>query len=337
MQRTFSDTSSTGSTSTPSHLDPASRISSHSADNLRRIHALSVPVSSYPESVLSHLHPPEMLLGLGPGGHHELERARENLSLQCGFFLLPHPDKAQTGGADAYFVAAKGKGGPVTVGVADGVGEWDSFDLDPRLFAEELMKGCCEAAVAEKIDGDAIDQRALEVLRKGYEATRSFGSSTALVVMHEGGDKIGIANIGDSAIIVLRRQLWYQMTCVFRSREQQHQFNCPFQLSRLPQPPEYEQLRASGKVALLQLLQNAAIIPQDTPDTAGLCSISVMEGDLLILGTDGVFDNLFDYEICGIATLTLSPFEAQLLQNEALATSATAVATAIGEAAAHRR
>ncbi|OEH75211.1 serine threonine specific protein phosphatase [Cyclospora cayetanensis] len=231
----------------------------------------------------------------------------------------------------------RGAGGAVTVGVADGVGEWDSFDLDPRLFAEELMKGCCDAAVAKDVEGETLDVRALDVLRRGYSNTRSFGSATALVVRHEGGDKIGIANLGDSAVIVLRRQLWYQMTCVFRSREQQHQFNCPFQLSRLPQPSEYDQLRENGKDALLHLLQNAAIIPQDTPETASLCCVTVMEGDLLILGTDGVFDNLFDYEICAITNLTLSPFEAHLLGNEALATSATAIATAIGEAAAHRR
>ncbi|KAL8443623.1 hypothetical protein Emed_006704 [Eimeria media] len=324
------------SNSTRCHLEPVYHTSSTIAENLRRVRSMSLSLSSYPRSVTAHLNPPEVLLGLGPAPHARPERAREGLSLQCGFFLLPHPDKVQTGGADAYFIAARGEGGAVAVGVADGVGEWDSFDLDPRLFAEELMQGCCEAAISNDVKGETIDQRALGLLRKGYEATRSFGSATALVVVHEGGDKIGIANIGDSAVIVLRRQLWYQMTCVFRSREQQHQFNCPFQLSRLPQPSEYEQLRASGKDALLRLLQNAAVIPQDTPESASLCSISVMEGDLVILGTDGVFDNLFDYEICGIANLTLSPFEARLLENETSATSATAVATAIGEAAAHR-
>ncbi|KAL8427794.1 hypothetical protein ACSSS7_007517 [Eimeria intestinalis] len=325
------------SNSTRCHLEPVYHTSSAMAENLRRVRSMSLSLSSYPRSVTAHLNPPEVLLGLGPAPHPRPERAREGLSLQCGFFLLPHPDKVQTGGADAYFIAARGGGRAVAVGVADGVGEWDSFDLDPRLFAEELMQGCCEAAVSNDVKGETIDQRALGLLRKGYEATRSFGSATALVVVHEGGDKIGIANIGDSAVIVLRRQLWYQMTCVFRSREQQHQFNCPFQLSRLPQPSEYDQLRASGKDALLRLLQNAAVIPQDTPESASLCSISVMEGDLVILGTDGVFDNLFDYEICGIANLTLSPFEARLLENETSATSATAVATAIGEAAAHRR
>ncbi|KAL8271495.1 hypothetical protein Esti_004530 [Eimeria stiedai] len=325
------------SNSTTCHLEPAYHTSSTIAENLRRVRSMSLSLSSYPRSVTAHLNPPEVLLGLGPAPHARPERAREGLSLQCGFFLLPHPDKVQTGGADAYFIAARGEGGAVAVGVADGVGEWDSFDLDPRLFAEELMQGCCEAAVSDDVKGETIDQRALGLLKKGYEATRSFGSATALVVLHEGGDKIGIANIGDSAVIVLRRQLWYQMTCVFRSREQQHQFNCPFQLSRLPQPSEYDQLRASGKDALLRLLQNAAVIPQDTPESVSLCSITVMEGDLVILGTDGVFDNLFDYEICGIANLTLSPFEARLLENDTSATSATAVATAIGEAAAHRR
>ncbi|XP_026194297.1 uncharacterized protein LOC34617292 [Cyclospora cayetanensis] len=332
--RNFSSTEFT--TGLRFQLEPPSPSTQAAVDNLRRVRSMSLSLSTYPRSVLSLLHAPEVLLGLGPGSKPHPERARKDLCLQCGFFLLPHPDKMQTGGADAYFIAAQGAGGAVTVGVADGVGEWDSFDLDPRLFAEELMKGCCDAAVAKDVEGETLDVRALDVLRRGYSNTRSFGSATALVVRHEGGDKIGIANLGDSAVIVLRRQLWYQMTCVFRSREQQHQFNCPFQLSRLPQPSEYDQLRENGKDALLHLLQNAAIIPQDTPETASLCCVTVMEGDLLILGTDGVFDNLFDYEICAITNLTLSPFEAHLLGNEALATSATAIATAIGEAAAHR-
>lgn len=394
----FSQLSVSSGASSVAADSPPSVPSFSASESLRRIQAMSLSRSSYPSSVLSLLHPPEVLLGLGPSGQARPHRKRDGLSLCSGVYMQPHPDKQLTGGADAYFIYSKGRGQRVAAGVADGVGEWDSFGVDPKMFAEELMKGCCDAAAQEDLgegafikkdsaekqnrtkgsvgaqsvhggeeekgqegdgrylngvkvsrdtessfnssgeDGEvSLEKKALDILKRGYEETRSCGSATALVVLHEGKDRIGIANVGDSAIIVLRRQMCYQMTCVFRSREQQHQFNCPFQLSRLPQPSEYEQLRNSGKEALLHLLQNAAVIPQDTPETATLHTVGIMEGDLLILGTDGVFDNLFDYEICAIANLTISPFEANLMKDEDLATAATAVATAIGEAAAHRR
>ncbi|CDJ69049.1 hypothetical protein, conserved, partial [Eimeria necatrix] len=194
------------------------------------------------------------------------------------------------------------------------------------------------AAAAAAAAGGDVGSRALEILRRGYGETRSFGSSTALVVLHEGQQQIGIANVGDSALILLRRQLVYRMTCVFRTAEQQHEFNCPFQLSRLPQPGDYELLRCSGKQALLQLLQRAAAaaLPQDTPEAAAVATVAVQEGDLLLLGTDGLFDNLFDHEICAIASFFLSPKEAAILGDPSLATSATDAARAIGEAAAHR-
>lgn len=36
---------------------------------------------------------------------------------------------------------------------------------------------------------------------------------------------------------------------------------------------------------------------EDTPEDSDLYQLRVREGDLLILGTDGVFDNLFEEEI----------------------------------------
>ncbi|CEM20274.1 unnamed protein product [Vitrella brassicaformis CCMP3155] len=40
---------------------------------------------------------------------------------------------------------------------------------------------------------------------------------------------------------------------------------------------------------------------------------TVVEGDLLIIGTHGVFDNLFDCDFCDIASLALSPSESLIV------------------------
>lgn len=39
---------------------------------------------------------------------------------------------------------------------------------------------------------------------------------------------------------------------------------------------------------------------EDTPEDSDLYQLRVREGDLLILGTDGLFDNLFEEEILQI-------------------------------------
>lgn len=60
---------------------------------------------------------------------------------------------------------------------------------------------------------------------------------------------------------------------VHRSEEQQHYFNTPFQLS-VP-PPGH-----GGNVL------------SDSPDSADTLSFPVKEGDVILVATDGVFDNV---------------------------------------------
>ena len=63
---------------------------------------------------------------------------------------------------------------------------------------------------------------------------------------------------------------------IFRTEEQQHAFNFPFQLGT-----------QSG----------------DRPADALSFSVSVSEGDIVILGTDGLYDNLFDEDILQVVKL----------------------------------
>lgn len=60
---------------------------------------------------------------------------------------------------------------------------------------------------------------------------------------------------------------------IHRSEEQQHYFNTPFQLS-LP-PPGYQ-----------------ADVLSDAPDAASTDNFPVEDGDVILVATDGVFDNL---------------------------------------------
>eukprot|EP00922_Rhytidocystis_sp_ex-Travisia-forbesii_P004667 GHVS01006873.1.p1 GENE.GHVS01006873.1~~GHVS01006873.1.p1 ORF type:complete len:1245 (-),score=216.88 GHVS01006873.1:100-3834(-) len=416
-------------------------------EGLRRMSSMCIDY--WPLAVVEHLHNADVLLDL-----KELPDVRQNgdLEMQCAAVMIPHPDKVESGGADAYFLASDGR----AVGVADGVGEWDTFGLNPRMFAEEVMQGCkrvadgigdyrryaesvrkrreykqaliaagqqwrrshmggagggelsagagggsageepntsselesnseaeeCPLATSSRsvplcdpaasydpspsispahkranpilypapplhprpksfhrrhLADTRIEDRAMQLLAEGFRNAKSFGSCTGLVAcLDDEGGRLGVANLGDSALIVLRRQKVFTMSCVHRTREQQHQFNCPFQLSRLPDPSQFGQLLAEGKERLVRVLQNNAMMPQDTPDMATAMSLRVQEGDLVLVGTDGLFDNLFDYEICQLANLALSPYDSIVLHDKSLVTSAYSVAKALGEAASYR-
>lgn len=63
---------------------------------------------------------------------------------------------------------------------------------------------------------------------------------------------------------------------VFSTREQQHFFNCPYQLAIVPP----------------KLIKRGAIM--DRPADADIVEMNVESDDLVLLATDGMFDNLHD-------------------------------------------
>jgi len=97
------------------------------------------------------------------------------------------------------------------------------------------------------------------------------GSSTACLMMLSHTDlKLYTTNIGDSGFLVVR-----QGEVVHRSHEQQHYFNTPFQLSLPPTELQSEVLA-------------------DRPESADQYEFSVEDGDVILLATDGLFDNVPD-------------------------------------------
>lgn len=274
---------------------------------------------SWPPEVAKRLESPEVVLAqcLQTGGVSSPSRppkrpSRSGLRLVAGAFNIPHPEKSSSGGADSYFIAPGGAG----VGVSDGVGEWEwRFKCNPRAFADDLMRGSC--AVSEELAGDAnLDARdvALRALKRGYQEARAIGSATALVAwLSHGKGLLGVANLGDSAMLHLRRQRVGRLLgqrLQGRTREQQHGFNCPYQLSCMPGKADFPRLIAEGKHALVRCIQKNPDAAQDTPEDSDGYVFPVQEGDLLVLGTDGVFDNLHDNEVCQLANHAISPFEA---------------------------
>jgi len=229
--------------------------------------------------------------------------------LLCGSSQMPHPQKAHTGGEDSLFICPNGS----AAGVADGVGEWQwRFGLDPRAFADELMQGAKIAGEQTQHQvGLHAETRAQLMLSEGYQGATSFGSATALVAALDPSEaKLGVANLGDSGLRILRwsdglRKKPRGVHIANRTSEQQHAFNCPFQLAHLPQPKDYAELRAKGMGSLVRAMEKSGKSKQDLPSHADAYTFEVEEGDVVLMGTDGIFDNLHDSEVCELAQISL--------------------------------
>lgn len=182
------------------------------------------------------------------------------LKLQSGACYLPHPDKEETGGEDAHFICTAEQ----AIGVADGVGGWAEMGVNAGMYARELMAHSV-AAIQEEPRGSIDLSRVLE---KAYVSTKSKGSSTAcMLALSDQG--LHAVNLGDSGFLVVR-----DGCTIFRSPVQQHNFNFTFQLE-------------SGGGS-------------DLPSSAQMFTLQVAPGDVIIAGTDGLFDNLYNSEVTAV-------------------------------------
>ncbi|XP_066246414.1 protein phosphatase PTC7 homolog [Euwallacea similis] len=192
------------------------------------------------------------------------------VSAVCGFSKERRIKRLVHGqfGDDAWF-KARYKSAEV-LGVADGVGGWRAYGIDPGEFSLHLMK-TCERLVNL---GRFTPNNPSELLASSYyellhNKKAILGSSTACVILlNRENSTLYTANIGDSGFMVVRKG-----RVIRRSEEQQHYFNTPFQLS-LP-PPGYR-----------------ADVLSDRPELASSDNFPVEDGDVILVATDGVFDNL---------------------------------------------
>ncbi|XP_012079067.1 probable protein phosphatase 2C 80 [Jatropha curcas] len=181
----------------------------------------------------------------------------QTLKLLSGSCYLPHPDKEETGGEDAHFICADEQ----VIGVADGVGGWADVGINAGLYSRELMSNSVSAIKDEPVG--SIDPA--RVLEKAHSNTKAKGSSTACIVAltNEG---IRAINLGDSGFMVVR-----DGSTVFQSPVQQHGFNFTYQLE-------------SGNHG-------------DQPSSSQVFIFPVSPGDVIVAGTDGLFDNLYNNEV----------------------------------------
>lgn len=176
--------------------------------------------------------------------------------------MTPHPHKKSKGGEDALFISADSR----ALGIADGVGGWADKGIDPSLYSRTLMS---EAKFAYD---QLFLREPVSILESATKkANTVHGSSTACIVLVEDrGQQVYMrsANIGDSGFMVIRNG-----NIVYRSKEQQFSFNFPYQLGATTRA---------------------------TPRHADIYDFELLEGDIILLATDGLYDNLFPEDILSI-------------------------------------
>ncbi|XP_004301144.1 PREDICTED: probable protein phosphatase 2C 55 [Fragaria vesca subsp. vesca] len=177
--------------------------------------------------------------------------------MDLGAYYLPKK------GEDAHFIFAEEQ----TIGVVDGVGSWASKGVDAGEYSRELMRNSEKAIHNHQKSGQEINP--IKVLEEAYINTKhiKLGSSTACImtlkntkhgsVRSSAKATLHVANIGDSGFMVFRKN----------------------------HNSSYE-LRGNGKRS-------------DDPDLADEIEIiDLIEAeDVIVVATDGLFDNVFPYEI----------------------------------------
>nr|GEY95292.1 probable protein phosphatase 2C 55 [Tanacetum cinerariifolium] len=194
------------------------------------------------------------------GLDHKTNQEGRSLKLVSGSCYLPHPEKEEKGGEDAHFICSDKR----AIGVADGVGGWVDFGVDAAIYARELMYNSL-IAVQDEPTSSTDPAR---VLKKAHANTKAKGSSTACIItLTDQG--LSAINLGDSGFMVVR-----DGCTLFRSPAQQHNFNFTYQL----------QNGGNG----------------DSPSSGQVFSVRVAAGDVIVAGTDGLFDNLYNNDITAV-------------------------------------
>eukprot|EP00592_Proboscia_alata_P024864 CAMPEP_0194445048 /NCGR_PEP_ID=MMETSP0176-20130528/127625_1 /TAXON_ID=216777 /ORGANISM="Proboscia alata, Strain PI-D3" /LENGTH=651 /DNA_ID=CAMNT_0039271537 /DNA_START=468 /DNA_END=2424 /DNA_ORIENTATION=+ len=180
------------------------------------------------------------------------------LTLDTSSLVLPHPEKVQWGGEDAIFVKER------TFGVFDGVSGAEKLDGVP-LYSKTMSEQM-DIMVDDTMDleeGLTLKQLERTMLEAAEYADGEATGATTGIVASVGKDNVLRAlNVGDSGLLVIR-----DSKILSRSKDIVHYFDCPYQL---------------------------AFDSPDRPRDGTKLTVNLQSQDLILMATDGIFDNLSD-------------------------------------------
>jgi protein phosphatase PTC7 len=186
--------------------------------------------------------------------------------LESALEVRAHPEKVSWGGEDAGFFVGR------TFGVFDGVSgaaKEKGKKLYSRSLADTMKKSVGGAGKgAGGLSVRQITDYLLDAKKLADE--EATGASTAVVASIGEDNVLRALNLGDSVCLVLR-----DGAVAARTREIIHYFDCPYQLG--DDSP-------------------------DRPSDGTTLQAEIFGGDVIVAGSDGVFDNLSDADVCEIVS-----------------------------------
>lgn len=199
-------------------------------------------------------------------------------NLHLAYSTLPKSPSRYLCGEDALYIGENKTHDAVLLSVFDGVGGYREHGVDPAEYSNLMGESCGEEFF--KNDGNLKD-----VLNRGYKlatASSIVGGTTAVLAKYTPKKKeVEVVNLGDSkAIIFTKSSGEYRIKK--ESDEQEHFFNCPYQLSLD---------LGNGNCA-------------DSPDKADVFKCELEDNDVVLLATDGLTDNIHQHEMLRILNET---------------------------------
>jgi protein phosphatase PTC7 len=185
------------------------------------------------------------------------ETVDTTIKIDMSAYVLPHPAKVRWGGEDAVFIRGR------SFGVFDGVSGAEKLDGVPLYSVTLAQELKTMVDPKEFLSVAAITQVLTSAAEFADKAAT--GASTAVVASLSEDGELNVLNVGDCTCAVVRDN-----KVVAKTREIIHYFDCPYQLS------------------------------EDSPDRprdGTKLTMKVKKGDVIVMGSDGIFDNLQDVEI----------------------------------------
>jgi len=224
---------------------------------------------------------------------HFAEQYQKNkpLCFHARAYQETHPQKLTKGQKDADATLCS----PMLVAVADGVSQIEEFGIDASELPNELLHAVEELAAQQLLPGHETEEYAgpITLVKEAYEATESMGSTTVLTAIMDNSTKIhgklhpmiAVCSIGDCEILILRRATDGRLQPVFHTEMQRIDGNAqqPLQIARVDETvdPDFD-----DSIAVEVIERGSAVH-----------CVSAFQGDIVVAGSDGVFDNLFIDEI----------------------------------------
>jgi len=231
----------------------------------------------------------------------------KTLCFNAQAYQKQHPDKTRKGIRDADVTL----GSPMILGVADGVSQVEEFGIDASLLPKELMMHCQDLGDAQLTPGHRSRQQdkyrgPIPLLTEAFQATEdTLGSTTATLALLDNGTKIhgkphpmiAVITVGDCQLLVLRRTQGRgsRLESVFQTEMQRidGHVQTPLQIARI----NAEIDPAFHDDITLEVIERGSAVH----------CVSAYEGDVIVMGTDGVFDNVFCHEVAEICNRVLQP------------------------------